>query len=255
MSDGGITLIGGRTTTKQRLWDDEFSKVSALSRDAADFVSHLTFQTGEECAVVCIDERVQPHGGPFAKMNLWRLPGCGILLGKDLEDSLDKAVRLLRGKVSVITWHLGCGAVAEAMRRFGLRGDVNKLAKWFANELARRLGVNCREIICHGPIDFHFARGAVYDDTGIYQASAKMPEMFVISRKLIGDPDIALSGLVMARGIAASAHGFGNRFEDQKFQIFVMTDDARRLPELLKEVASQRSNLSDSEVHGVVVAP
>ena len=250
-----VELIGSSTTSEQKLWLDEYAKVAAMRRNAADFVSDLVFVSADECAVVCIDERVQPVSGPFAKMTLWRLPGSGILLGSNWKDSLQKAAAMLRGKVSIITWHRACGAAAEAKKRFGLKGNVDSIAKKFAMELSELLGIRFREIVIASGLSLklHTARGVVYDGTGLYHASNTMPQMFVVSRKLIDDTAVSLDNLVMSHGIAVG-HGFGDKFKEQAFQIVVLAETEKQLPKLLSEVESQLPHLDNSEVHGVVMA-
>ncbi len=243
----------GSITSQQKLWSERAGMVEALRRDPESFIKKLDFAKRKGCAVVCIDERVQSQKGTFKDMAFLRLAGSGILLGSDLEDSLKKAVKLLRGRVHMITWHRGCGAAAEAKRRFGLEGNVDDIAREFAEELARRLGVLCRELLLTGPLGFHNARGVIVDGTGRYRASRYMPEMFVVSWDLIGDQDIARGDVQMARDIAMGSHGFAKYFAQQPFQIVVLGRDREHLDNMLKAIYDQKIYADSVQVHDVVV--
>jgi len=250
-----IEQADGSITSQQKLWLERVGMIELLRRDPKSLIGKLDFAKRKGVAVVCIDERVQSQKGTLKDMAFLRLAGSGILLGSDLEDSIKRAVKLLRGRVHMITWHRGCGAAAEAKRRFGLEGNVDDIAREFAEELARRLGVLCRELLLTGPLGFHNARGVIVDGTGHYRASRYMPEMFVVSRELIGDATIARDNLLMARDIATGHHGFAELFEAQKqpFQVVVLGKDQKQRDNLLHEVYDTKIHSDSVEVHGVVV--
>lgn len=255
----GIAKRDDTTKLKKRAWGDQFAMVAALRQDAAKFIEELDLETKEGCevAVVCIDERIQSPEGPLAGKAIFRLAGSGILLGESRDDSLNKAVALLRTKkVRLITWHRRCGAAQVAMKKFRLEGDVDDFARDFAMELAKRLGVECVEILLKGSPEFHVARGVVYDGTaGSYKATSAMPDMFVVSRKLIDNRGIALLELGTAVGIAMGHHGFGELFRQQPFIILILGESLEHLECLLEEVTSQVPYLDMKriEIHGAVV--
>lgn len=248
----GIELTDGTTTSKKKLWQERVGMIQALRTDPESFVRELRFDNHKGVAVACIDERVQ-KSKLSCEMQLLCLPGSGILLGSNPEDSLRKAVKLLHGKVHMITWHKGCGAASEAKDRFGLDGDVDDIAREFAEELARRLGVLCRELELCGPVGFHFARGVIYDGTGRLQMSRRFPEMFVVSRELIGNVAIAQNALEMAYDIAMGHHAFGELFSQQPFQIILLGYSNIQLDQLMGEVSDLKIHGDDVETHRVLV--
>ncbi|HEY3398477.1 MAG TPA: hypothetical protein VGM19_12550 [Armatimonadota bacterium] len=251
-----VELADGTTTTQQALWKARSAQVAQVAQNPALFAEHLAPESGAGRVLLCVDERVQPLPAELSRMEPFRLAGSGILLGKTYEDSLQQAETLLHGRVKLVTWHRGCRAAAEAQRRFGASGDVDEFARRFAEELAGRLGVECVELPRRGPLDFHDARGVVYDGSGRYRPADHLPPMFVVSRALLNDPAPALAELHTALRIAMGPHGFSSRFSEQPFLIVVLAQSQDQLDELMEEVRSQQPYFDPARVKvlGALVA-
>lgn len=218
-SSGGDDLLQGKTF--QQLFDSISNKMAACSLND----HHLR----------CIDEGT--NGG-------FHLAGSGILYHSAFPD--------LRGKVTGLYSHEGCGAAAKFVKDHNLQtDDTDKVGDEEAQKLADRLGVNYLGRITASdmsrPIASHIAR-AVYVTLCDFDPSAlvDLPKGFVISRQLITDSEYAQQEIELARAIAFGPHGFGTLFTiESPFYIVIVlksdTDPALRDQALMeaREVADK----------------
>jgi flagellar FliL protein len=150
----------------------------------------------------CIDEGC-PGGLHMA--------GSGCLYEKAAED--------LKGRISGIYTHDGCGAAKLYVESKQIKtDDPDAVADAEAKKLAAKLGVpflgRIKAAQMTRPPALHDARALYYDGTGKLDPSQLpgLPKGFVVSRKHISDPGYALTESEVAIGIARGDHGFGELF-------------------------------------------
>jgi len=179
----------------------------------------------------CIDEGT-PGG--------LHLAGSGILLGENWEGSLEQAAEVVREMdASGVSWHRGCGAVANFVKAHNeVKDDVDEVAERFARELAVKVTLPCREQMLMRPEGIHIARAAYYDGAGQFDPSRVegLPSGFVISRRYLGKT-YALKEAEMAVGIALGHHGFGELFTSKQPFLLVAVGGDSGLERELTEVA------------------
>ena len=125
----------------------------------------------------------------------------------------------LRGKVSGVYSHEGCGVVKLFMEKTkNSAKDADAVADQEAKKLADKLGVPYMGRIGSAqmtrPADLHTARAIYYDGTGKFDPSAVpgLPQGFVHNRKIISDVEYAKTEVEVAIEIAFGSHGFGEMF-------------------------------------------
>ncbi|TAK21370.1 MAG: flagellar basal body-associated FliL family protein [Chloroflexota bacterium] len=185
-SSGGDNLLKGRT-------------FQALFQTLPDRPRAFTLK---DTYLRCIDEGT-PGGLHMA--------GSGALYEKAFDD--------LKGKITGIYTHEGCGAAKLYVESKNIKtDDPDSVADAEAKTLAEKLGVPYLGRIAakdmSRPPQIHTARAIYYDGTGKFEPTnvPGIPQGFMISRKLISDPAYAKAEVEVAIGIAMGDHGFGSHF-------------------------------------------
>ncbi len=171
----------------------------------------------------------------------------------------------LKGKISGIYSHTGCGAAklyVEGQKISTENPDLIGDNK--AKELADKLNISYLGRIeasdMRRPTGVHIARAIYYDGTGHFNPSqAKgLPLGFVISRKYISDVNYSKQEVAMAIKIAQGKNGFGDKFKEGTPLYLVATGDDKpdslsihKLVEELKEVAVKFPSIKIDSIVGV----
>jgi hypothetical protein len=172
----------------------------------------------------------------------------------------------LKGKVSGVYSHEGCGAVGLYIQAQKIKtDDPNAVADAEAKKVAEKLGVpylgRIKAADMARPPAVHTARAIYYDGTGKLDASqlAGMPQGFHITRKILSDPAYAKAELDVCIGIAMGDHGFGELFTG-KTPLYVvpvsgLDPDSIPLSTLVAEIKEVAGKLDNVEVHTIVARP
>ena len=228
-------------TNAERLFTKEADIARAVAAKGIEGVFSIAVPASDNLRVCCIDEGTEV--GPL------RLAGCGILLGKTREESLERAAEIVKAMgARELSWHKGCGAVAVYLKAHPeIEGSIDEVAERFVRELALKVNLPYYEQPLVRPASLHIARAVYYDGTGKFVLPERWPTGFGISRCWRnGD---ALREMEMAIGIAFGEHGFGELFTaGQPFLLIAVGDDhdprfsAAVLENELKVLAATRSD-------------
>ena len=195
----------------------------------------------------CIDEGC-PGGLHMA--------GSGCLYERAAED--------LKGKITGIWTHEGCGAAKLYVETKKIdTKDADSVADAEAKKLAEKLGVPYHGRIplaeMKRPATLHDARTIYYDGTGKleYTQVPGIPKGFMVSRKLISDPGYAKAEVEVAIGIGMGDHGFGHLFTG-KTPLYIccvggLDKDSVPLKTLTDEMTAVASKFHNVEVQALVV--
>jgi len=228
----------------QEYWDSQRPLLETIKQKGgvANYVNSLAsaaqFFNANNHEVCCIDERTTAGVIHFA--------GSGIL-------DQDEAVQVIRhaGAQDVYS-HAGCGAADLAFEKLSPDeknkfANAEEYAKWWAKEVARKAGIEYKG---HLPVEpnFHIARVAYYDGTGMCDAAlcAKLlPLGFVISRRYL-NKDYALKELDLSIQIAFGVHGFGKeRFTQQTPFTIIPIADANNNRFSLEQLTSEAREVAN----------
>ncbi len=174
----------------------------------------------------------------------------------------------LRGKVSGVYSHEGCGAVKLFMEKTkNTAKDADNVADQEAKKLADKLGVPYLGRIGAAqmtrPGDLHTARAIYYDGTGKFDPTAVpgLPQGFVHNRKVISDIEYAKTEVEVAIEIAFGSHGFAEMFTPRSpFYIVAVSGldpdsvPARNLAAELNDVAGSFDNIEIQTVYATPAA-
>jgi hypothetical protein len=172
----------------------------------------------------------------------------------------------LKGKVSGVYSHEGCGAVGLYIQAQKIKtDDPNAVADAEAKKIADKLGVpylgRIKASQMTRPAAIHTARAVYYDGTGRLDAAqlAGLPQGFHVSRKIFSDPGQAKAEVDVSIGIAFGDHGFGGHFTGKSpfYLVAVSGLDPESVPlatlvNELKEVAGKIENV---EIHTLIAKP
>ena len=228
---------GGNDLLKSQTFQDVFNRPEIREK-----VFNLTDRD-----LRCIDEGT-PGG--------LHLAGEGILYTKAKED--------LKGEVEGVYSHEGCGGAALFAQRGNIKiENPDELCDRWSKELAESLGVVYKGRIpaeeMSRPKEFHVARAIYYDGTGRLDNSKVLglPSGFVISRKLISDPNYAKEEVGLAIEIALGGHSFGEFFRPHSplYLVAVTSDDLDSISveELRRELKERAERKENVVVESVVV--
>src|SRR5687768_16335701 len=195
----------------------------------------------------CIDEGC-PGGLHMA--------GSGCLYERAAED--------LKGKISGIWTHEGCGAAKLYVETKKIQTDSpDSIADAEAKKLAAKIGVPYLGRIpateMKRPATLHDARTIYYDGTGKFEPTQVpgIPKGFMVSRKLISDPGYAKAEVEVAIGIGMGDHGFGHLFTG-KTPLYIccvggLDKDSVPLKTLIDEMTAVAAKFHNVEVQALVV--
>ena len=191
----------------------------------------------------CIDEGT-PGG--------MHLAGSGVLY--------DNAAKDLKGKISGVYSHEGCGAVKLYAEQQNITNkDIETLAQDRARQIANKVGVPYLGHISFGemrrPAQLHTARVIYYDGTGKLDPThiAALPLGFVISRALISDLLYAKTELEVAVSIATGEHGFGRLFAKESPLYIVVVSSAFNIESLINETVEITQKFDNVKVERIVI--
>jgi flagellar basal body-associated protein FliL len=195
----------------------------------------------------CVDE-----GAPGGL----HMAGSGCLYERAAED--------LKGKITGIWTHEGCGAAKLYVETKKIQTDSpDSIADAEAKKLAERIGVPYLGRIpaseMKRPATLHDARTIYYDGTGKleYTQVPGIPKGFMVSRKLISDPGYAKAEVEVCIGIAMGDHGFGHLFTG-KTPLYIccvggLDKESVPLKTMVEEMTAVASKFHNVEVQALVV--
>jgi flagellar basal body-associated protein FliL len=195
----------------------------------------------------CVDE-----GAPGGL----HMAGSGCLYERAAED--------LKGKITGIWTHEGCGAAKLYVETKKIQTDSpDSVADAEAKKLAEKIGVPYLGRIpaseMKRPPTLHDARTIYYDGTGKleYTQVPGIPKGFMVSRKLISDPGYAKAEVEVCIGIAMGDHGFGHLFTG-KTPLYIccvggLDKESVPLKTMVDEMTAVASKFHNVEVQALVV--
>jgi hypothetical protein len=190
-----------------RAWRDSALVREAVERAGMQSYVHMLSNLSDafrlrDRAIRCIDGRT-PGGVHLA--------GSGILIGAQAAQEFATAAR-----ADAVTYHEDCGAARLWAEQNGVAlNEADWYAKEFAEELAKALGVPCRQEPLSGDPGFHRETVVYYDGTGCFDFSqaSGLPRGFVVSRRYhAGGPSVPLAEARLAVEIALGELGLRDCF-------------------------------------------
>ncbi|MCX6720432.1 MAG: hypothetical protein NTW11_01355 [Candidatus Staskawiczbacteria bacterium] len=199
----------------------EYAKTLPNMADAFDLEKNKASSELHRC-ICCMDGRT-PCGIHSA--------GSGMLLSDAEFNKLFE-----ESEADSISSHTGCGAAKIYAERNGLSGDPDEIAKQWAQEKAKELGVPYVHLEVDKP--FHYERVCYYDGTGNfnYKGVKGLPPGFVVGRKFM-EKGASLAEVGVAINIIFGDHGLGGLLnEENPFVLAVVADNQKEMEELKKEL-------------------
>ena len=236
----------------ERLWQESEQSpfISGLreGEKVADIMEQLDYRRAFEKrsrVLGCSDGRCRGHR--------LGLPGDGILAP---QADLEECIRRLKDEgADEVDSHAGCGAAELAFRNtprerlpIGVT-TAEELAKYHAEEVARRLGAKCGHTeACDMSGEVHNERAIYFDGTGManLEALPKLPAGFIYSGPALGMSEERMQAdIKMLANIALGDHGFGKRFTKQTpLYVVISAKDENQLEALTRiaEKAAEQFN-------------
>lgn len=214
----------------------------------ADIMERLDYRPAFEKrskVLGCSDGRCQGHR--------LGLPGDGILASPADQEELIKRLQVEGEGIDEVDSHADCGAAKLARKNtsperlpIGVT-TAEGLARYHAEEVARRLGAKCGHTeACDMSGEVHNERAIYFDGTGMANPEAlpELPAGFIYSGPALGMSEKRMKAdIETLASIALGDHGFGKRFTKEKPLYVVISakdeEQLRKLTEIAEQAAEQ----------------